>query len=93
MLPVLFVLQQYSLQDKLPTSVVDDVTKALGDVRAAAAAEDVADLHAKIKVLSDASMKIGESLNQSSQGGGNSGGSSESAGGDSAGGGSAGGAQ
>ena len=61
------------MQDKLPQNVVDDINTALKEVRDAQQAEDLADLRAKIKALSDASMKIGESLNQ---GGSSSSGSS-----------------
>jgi len=53
-------------KDKLPQNVVDDINTAIKDVRAAQEAEDLADLRAKIKALSDASMKIGESLNKDS---------------------------
>nr|QBB20006.1 heat shock protein hsp70-C2 [Ettlia sp. YC001] len=66
-------------KDKLPQNVVDDITKALADVKAAQQAEDLKDLRDKVKALSDASMKIGESLNKdSSSGSSGSSGSSES---------------
>lgn len=64
--------QHARLQDKLPQNVVDDINNALKDVRAAQEAEDLADLRAKIKALSDASMKIGESLNKDSGSSGSS---------------------
>lgn len=66
--------------------MVDDINTAIKAVREAQQAEDLADLRAKIKALADASMKIGESLNQgsssgsSSSTGGGDGGSSGSSG-------------
>jgi hypothetical protein len=73
-------LLEFCLQDKLPQNVVDDITKALGDVKAAQEAENLQGLRDAIKALSDASMKIGESLNKDSSSGssGSSGGSSGS---------------
>jgi hypothetical protein len=64
------------LQDKLPQNVVDDITKALGDVKAAQEGENLQALRDAIKALSDASMKIGESLNKDSSSSGSSGSSS-----------------
>jgi molecular chaperone DnaK len=78
-----------SLQEhkaKLPQAVVDDITAALAAVREASAGEDLAALREKIGALSNASMKIGESLAQ--QSGGSSGGSSGGADGGSGGSGS-----
>jgi hypothetical protein len=75
------VLLYCLLQDKLPQNVVDDIQTAIKDVRAAQEAEDLSDLRAQIKALSDASMKIGESLNQGSSSG--SSGSSDSSSGSS----------
>ncbi|KAF6257713.1 heat shock protein Hsp70C [Scenedesmus sp. NREL 46B-D3] len=63
-------LQEY--KDKLPQNIVDDITKALGDVKAAQEAEDLQALRDAIKALSDASMKIGESLNKDSSSGSSS---------------------
>ncbi|KAJ9517333.1 hypothetical protein QJQ45_016698 [Haematococcus lacustris] len=51
---------------KLPQAVVDDITKAINEAREAAKAEDLADLRAKVQALSQASMKIGETLSQQS---------------------------
>lgn len=67
-------LQEY--KDKLPQNVVDEISKALSDVKAAQEAEDPKDLRDKIKALSDASMKIGEALNKDSSSSSSSGGSS-----------------
>ncbi|WIA42182.1 hypothetical protein OEZ86_009446 [Tetradesmus obliquus] len=69
-------LQEY--KDKLPQNIVDDITKALADVKAAQEAENLQALRDAIKALSDASMKIGESLNKDSSS--SSGGSSSSSG-------------
>jgi hypothetical protein len=57
----------------VPQNVADDITTAIKDVRAAQEADDLSDLRAKIKALSDASMKIGESLNQGTSSSGSSG--------------------
>ncbi|GFH20976.1 uncharacterized protein HaLaN_18188, partial [Haematococcus lacustris] len=51
---------------KLPQAVVDDITKAINEAREAAKAEDLTDLRAKVQALSQASMKIGETLSQQS---------------------------
>ncbi|EFJ51170.1 heat shock protein Hsp70C, partial [Volvox carteri f. nagariensis] len=59
-------------KSKLPQAVVDEITKAIADCRAASQAEDLVDLKAKIQALSTASMKIGETLSQQSGSGGSS---------------------
>eukprot|EP00882_Tetradesmus_deserticola_P000744 GHRQ01000812.1.p1 GENE.GHRQ01000812.1~~GHRQ01000812.1.p1 ORF type:complete len:666 (+),score=375.37 GHRQ01000812.1:203-2200(+) len=71
-------LQEY--KDKLPQNIVDEVTKTLADVRAAQAGEDVGALRAALKAMSDASMKIGESMVKDSSSGGGDSGSSGSGG-------------
>jgi molecular chaperone DnaK len=70
--------------------VVDDINAALAAVREASTGEDVALLRERIGALSNASMKIGESLAQ--QSGGSSGSSGSGGGGDSGSSGSGGGA-
>jgi hypothetical protein len=62
----------------VPQNVADDITTAIKDVRAAQEADDLSDLRAKIKALSDASMKIGESLNQGTSSSSGSSGSGDS---------------
>ncbi|KAG2498794.1 hypothetical protein HYH03_003531 [Edaphochlamys debaryana] len=53
-------------KSKLPQAVVDEISKAIADCRAASQTEDLSDLKAKIQALSTASMKIGETLTQQS---------------------------
>ncbi|GFR45216.1 hypothetical protein Agub_g6611 [Astrephomene gubernaculifera] len=66
---------------KLPQAVVDEISKAIAECRAASQTEDLNDLKAKIQALSTASMKIGETLAQ--QSGASSSSSSSSSGSDS----------
>ena len=56
------------LQSRLPQNVVDEVEGAIKDVKSAQEGEDLALLKEKISTLSNAGMKIGESLNQQSGG-------------------------
>jgi hypothetical protein len=70
-------------QARLPQAVVDDITAALAAVREAAAGEDLALLRDRIGALSNASMKIGESLAQQSGSGGGGSSSGGSGSGDS----------
>ncbi|GIL74548.1 hypothetical protein Vretimale_2240 [Volvox reticuliferus] len=69
-------------KSKLPQAVVDEITKAIADCRAASQGEDVADLKAKIQALSTASMKIGETLAQQSGSSSSSSSSSDAGSGD-----------
>jgi len=72
-------------QARLPQAVVDDINAALAAVREAAAGEDLALLRERIGALSNASMKIGESLAQQSGSSGSGGGDSSSSSGGSSG--------
>jgi len=69
-----------SLQEhksRLPQNVVDEVEGAIKDVKSAQEGEDLALLKEKITTLSNAGMKIGESLNQQSGGSSSSSGSGD----------------
>jgi hypothetical protein len=57
--------------------VIDEVDGAIKEVKAAQEGEDLAVLKEKISALSNAGMKIGESLNQQSGGSSSSSGSGE----------------
>lgn len=65
---------------KLPQAVVDEITKAIGEAREASKGEDLELLRSKVQALSQASMKIGESLTQQAGGSSSSSGGSGSSG-------------
>lgn len=67
---------------KLPQAIVDDIKKALGDLREAAGKDNVEDIREKMSAVSKAAMKIGETLGQQSQGAAGSSGSGSGSAGD-----------
>jgi len=54
-------------QSKLQQAVVDEIKKALGELREASGQDDVEAIREKMSALSKAAMKIGEALGQQSQ--------------------------
>merc|ERR1712087_712101 len=56
-------------KDKLPQPIVDEISTAISELRAAAGTENVEDINSKIDALQKSVMKIGEELSRQSGGG------------------------
>jgi molecular chaperone DnaK (HSP70) len=57
-------------KEKLPQPIVDEISTAISDLRAAAQTENVEDINSKIDAMQKSVMKIGEELQRQSGGGG-----------------------